>query len=186
MGKRNVYPLTARYAPLGNGLDGHHSRTLDGSLLGLDGIAQLSKSDARGRADEQAEEVAEDHNDHEGNVGRVGDGAALRVVVQAEGDQRADAAAEVEDDPEDGDGPALLRLVHVRGHDGALDDPDERGADTQDGARRNDESTLRVVVEVQQTSRVQRVRPPADQEADARADPRKDRSDDEQSRSGCG
>lgn len=121
----------ANYTPPADGADGHLGGAPDTALLRLNGAVQLRKADARRRTQEQAQHPAEEHDNHKGDVGRVGDGAGFVVVVEGKGHEGADAAAQVEDDPKCGDGAALLRLGDVRGHDGALDDPEEGSAHTK-------------------------------------------------------
>lgn len=155
-------------APLHERAERHLEHALDGVLLRLDSSVKLRQANVPGGADEESQRPAENHDDHESNVRRVADGAGSVVVVEAEGDQRADATAKVEDDPEDGNGTTLLRFVDIGGHDGALHDPDERGADAKHGAGANHKCAIGAVVKVQQTAAVQGIGPSTDEEADSR------------------
>ena len=61
------------------------------------------------------------------------------MEVEAEGCERTNASTEVENNPEDRNRPALLGLLDVCGHDGALHDPEERCADAENRTSTNDE-----------------------------------------------
>ena len=107
------------------------------------------------------------------------------MVVEAEGGEGPDAPAEIENDPEDGDGAAFLGLGDVGGHDGALHDPEEGGADAEDGARGDDEGAVGVVVEVEERAGVEGVGPAAQKEGEARADPGEEGAGDEEGGGSC-
>jgi len=66
--------------------------------------------------------------------------------VQKHTDQAANDSTQVEDDPEDGDELALVLLVGVAHHDGALGTPEQTGADTQQGTREDEEPDVLIVV----------------------------------------
>lgn len=118
----------------------HLERGLERRGLVLNG--DLRHVDQGRFADQEGESPAKGHDDEEGDVGAIADGADGGIVVQAEGDEGADGAAEVEDDPEDGDGAAFLVLGDVGGHYGALGDPEEGGAYTEDAAGGDDEGCV--------------------------------------------
>lgn len=160
--------------------------TRNGVLLGLNSLVELDESDARRRANENTQHPANDHDDHESDVCRVGHSAGLGVEVEAKRSQRANTASEVENNPvgrvstlkviccegrfrwslpEDSNSTALLGLRHIRNHYASLDDPDERGTDTKNGTRGNNEGAVLVVVEVQQATGVESIRPASDEEA---------------------
>lgn len=147
---------------------------------------ELCKTNSLGGADKQSKEPAENHDDHEGGVGRIADGAGSAVVVEAERDQRANTATQVEDDPENGNGASLLGLVDVGGHDGTLYNPDEGGSHTKNGSGGNNKGAVVVMVEMEQTAAVQSISPAADEEADARSGERKDRANEQKGSGGCG
>lgn len=186
----------AQHPPITQRRDGHLQHALQALLLRLGGSMQLRQADSLRRADEEAEDPADEHDGHQRNVRGVVDGAGCGVEVEAEGGEGADAAAEVEDDPEDGDGAALLGLVDVGGHDCALNDPDEGGADAEDCAGGDDEGAVCVVwdgqpvmggsgsswltVEAEETSAVQSVGPATHQKADLGTDEGEDGADDEE------
>lgn len=157
--------------PLHDGTDSEVDGTLESVVLSFDGLVQLSKSDALGGADKDAEKPAKEHNGHQCNVSRVADGSSVGVVVETERHQRANATTEVEDDPEDGNGSSLLRLFNIGRHNSALDNPNERSADTENCARGNDEGAVVVNVGVEQTAAVEGICPATNEEANARTNP---------------
>lgn len=169
--------------PFEDGLHGNLDRSLYAMSLSLSGGVELREADALGVADENAQEPPEYHDDHEGNIGRVGHGTALGVEVEPKRRQRANTASEVENDPKYGNGSALLFFRDVGCHDGPLNNPDKRSADTQDCASCNDKRPVCSMVEAEQRAAVQAVRPATDEETNSRARVREDRADEEE---GCG
>ncbi len=170
--------------PLHDGVNSELDGSPESVVLGLYRLVQLSKSDALRRADEDAKEPAKEHDDHQGNISRVIDGTGFRVEVEAEGHERANTTTEVEDDPENGNGSALLRLVDIGRHDGALHDPNEGSTNTENCTRGNYKGAVLMLVEVKQAATVESIRPAANKEADARPNPREDGTNDKER--GCG
>lgn len=75
--------------------------------------------------------------------GVSGDSAHRREHVATY--QRPDYGAEVEDHPEPRDVPALVVLLGVRHHDGALGGPEHTGAEAEEGAGEVDEADILVM-----------------------------------------
>ena len=137
------------------------------------GLGAVAADDPGRRQDEDGERGADEHEGHEADVGAVVDADGLlvvAVVVEGEGEEAAEDAAEVEEAPEEGDvgAPAVGR--RVGGHDGALRRPEEAGAGAEDGAGRDGEGLGGVVVVVEEGAGVERVGEGAQQERDARAE----------------
>ncbi len=138
----------AQYPPVAHGVEGNLQGTGKRVLLGLRRGMELSQANALGRADEKTEHPTNQHDDHESDVGRVGDRARFRVVVETERREGADTAAEVEDDPKHSDGASLLRFRYVGGHDGALHDPQKRSTYAEDGTCGDHEAAILGVLQV--------------------------------------
>lgn len=111
-------------------------------LLRLGRGLQPLHADGRGRTDQGPEQPADGHDDQQGDVGAVCDGPAVRVVIETKAGERAHPAAEVEDDPEGGDGSAFLGFRHVRRHDGSLRHPQEGRSDPENGTGGDDERAV--------------------------------------------
>ncbi len=93
--------------------------------------------------------------DNKGNVRSVRDVARLHLPVLADRHRRTDDGTEVEDEPGNGNSTTALAFCRVRHHDDALCAPQERGAETEVGAREDDEARVLSVVVAQERRAVQ-------------------------------
>lgn len=106
---------------------------------------------------EEGDDTTAAHKDHESDVGAVLDGGGVGVHVVGQGDDCTDDGAEVEDDPEDHDSPALFLFSWVGHDDGALGSPEAGAAETEICAGKDDEAGVLVVVVAQKRACVDEV-----------------------------
>lgn len=162
-----------QHPPVGEQLEDLPPLGGHGGVAHPGGAAAVVADDPGGRQEEEGKARAEEHERHEGDVGGVVDagGVGGAVVVEGEGEEATEDAAEVEEAPEEGDVGAAAGRGWVWRHDGALRGPEESGPDAEEGAGGDGEGLAGgVVVVVEEGGGVERVGEGAGEEGDARAE----------------
>ena len=124
----------------------------ESGVLHDDDAGAVLADDVLGIAQEESQSGAEEHQDDKADVGAISDRRSIVVEVGAEGDQTTEHGAHVEDGPEPSKVAALLVLIGVGDHDGALGSPQKTSADTEEDTGEQREAIVSAVQRAEQAA----------------------------------